>query len=576
MGIKCHKCHLDNYPLEVSIIHLKGGKMNRRLALFLFAIFLALSTYLNSQDRPLEVVYQKKRIALVIGNAAYKSAPLKNPNNDAKDMASMLKRFGFDVTLKINARKKTMEMAIRDFGNKIKRGGIGLFYYAGHGMQIKGSNYLIPIGTNIQAEDEIEYDAVDMGRVLSKMESAGNDMNIIILDACRDNPFARSFRSSSRGLVRMDAPKGTLIVYSTSPGKTAADGTGRNGIFTEHFLNIIKETNLEITHLLKEVRRRVSDETNGIQIPWESSSLIGNFYFPSQPKPAKPVEAGGIKLPPKLPKTSSEYKDSIEKAAKERERKKSKWENWQTRMKSDFTEVEKIDKSTAYTNQDKEMVWRLFLDNYKADNPYSTEDEQLRQRATQRIKELTEPEVKVQARVSLRSYAKNLGRNSVGAMFKRHNFFSKELGWNKGFANPTGDFKNNFESRVIKGDKVVLDHATGLMWHQSGLDKCMIYKKAKEWVNELNRRGYAGFSDWRLPTLEEGASLLENRHMNGDLYIDPLFSAKQRWIWTSDMVSSGAFKHVWIVSFRRGNVYNYWADSKSSDSSYVRPVRSGR
>jgi len=354
-----------------------GDKMIRKLALFLFALLLALSTYSYSQERQLEVVYQKKRIALVIGNAAYKSAPLRNPTNDANDMAAVLKRFGFDVTLIINASQKTMEMAIRDFGNKIKRGGISLFYYAGHGMQVKGVNYLIPIGTNLQTEDEIKYEAVDMSRVLSKMDSAGNDMNVIILDACRDNPFARSFRSSSRGLARMDAPKGTLIVYSTSPGKTAADGEGRNGIFTKHLLKAIRETDLEVGQLLREVRREVMNETDSNQIPWESSSLIGDFYFST------------IRLEP--PETSSVDISSIKKAAKERERIKSKWDNWQTGMKSDFMEVEKLDKSTAYTNQEKETAWRQFLDNYKTNNPYSNEDEQLRERAEQRLKVIPPP-----------------------------------------------------------------------------------------------------------------------------------------------------------------------------------------
>ncbi|MGB2845257.1 MAG: DUF1566 domain-containing protein, partial [Candidatus Aminicenantaceae bacterium] len=420
-----------------------------------------------------------------------------------------------------------------------------------------GVNYLIPVNEDIQEEDEIKFKAVDTNFVLSKMDSAGNQMNVMILDACRDNPFKRSFRSSARGLVQMDAPRGSLIVYATSPGKTAADGEGRNGIFTKHLLKAIRETDLEVGQLLREVRRGVMNETNSNQIPWESSSLTGDFYFSSQFKPAEHVEAGGTKLPPKPAELTGVDISSIKKAAKEKERIKSKWDNWQTGMKSDFMEVEKLDKSTAYTDQEIEIAWQQFLDNYKTDNPYSSEDELLRQKAAQRIRW-------IQARGSLRSSAQSLSWNEGFSMVKRKNFFDSSK-------NKSGDFKNEYESKTTNGDKVVLDYATGLIWHQSGSEVNMKYGKAKQWVDELNRMGYAGYSDWRLPTLEEGASLIERSKMSGNLYIDPLFSAKQRWIWTSDTVTDSSGR-MWIVFFSGGNVIG----SPISSSSYVRPVRSGR
>ena len=199
--------------------------------------------------------------------------------NDAADMARILKKRGFDVSLETNANLVKMENAVRKFGKKLKRGGVGLFYYAGHGLQVKGTNYLVPIGSDIQAEDEIRFKALNAGFVLNKMETAENSMNIVILDACRDNPFARSFRSSSRGLARMDAPKGTLIVYATSPGSVAADGKGRNGIFTEHLIKNIEESKLEIGQLLREVRKQVLQASNGRQLTWESSSIMGEFFF---------------------------------------------------------------------------------------------------------------------------------------------------------------------------------------------------------------------------------------------------------------------------------------------------------
>ncbi|MBL7083655.1 MAG: caspase family protein [Candidatus Aminicenantes bacterium] len=162
---------------------------------------------LISQERGVQVLRKEGRIALIIGNAHYKSSPLRNPVNDATDMARVLRERGFEVIMKTNANYKDMEKAIREFGKKLQKGGVGLFYFSGHGMQVKGVNYLIPVNEDIQEENEIKFKAVDANFVLSKMDSAGNQMNVMILDACRDNPFKRSFKSSSaRGLAQMDAP----------------------------------------------------------------------------------------------------------------------------------------------------------------------------------------------------------------------------------------------------------------------------------------------------------------------------------------------------------------------------------
>ncbi len=165
----------------------------------------------------------EQRTALVIGNATYRIASLRNPSNDARDMSAALQNLGFSVTTLIDANNQKMYQAIRDFGKDLARGRTGLFYYAGHGMQVGGRNYLIPVDADIRAEDEVRYFAVDAGLILSKMESAGNETNIVILDACRDNPFKRSFRSSSRGLAVVEAPKGSLVIYATAPGSVAAE-----------------------------------------------------------------------------------------------------------------------------------------------------------------------------------------------------------------------------------------------------------------------------------------------------------------------------------------------------------------
>lgn len=220
------------------------------------------------------------RSALVIGNSAYKFAPvLKNPANDASDISAALKKLGFTVTTLINASQQEMDEAIGNMGRRLTGGGVGLFFYAGHGTQVSGENYLLPVDANLKSEADVRYKAVNAGQILTEMGEARNGMNIIILDACRDNPFPRSYRSSKSGLAEMEAPKGSIIAFATSPGSTASDGTGRNGMYTQHILKNIETPDLPIESLFKKVLQGVNASTNGSQVPWTSSSFTGDFYF---------------------------------------------------------------------------------------------------------------------------------------------------------------------------------------------------------------------------------------------------------------------------------------------------------
>lgn len=219
------------------------------------------------------------RYALVIGNSAYGDKPLKNPANDARDVATALQRLGFDVQLKTDAKLRDIEDSIRDFGLKLKRGGVGIFYFAGHGVQVQGVNYLVPIGARLSSESDAKFECVDAGRVLGKMEDAGNELNLVILDACRNNPFSRSFRSADQGLARMDAPTGSLVAYATAPNSVASDGRGTNGLYTKYLLENIGTPGITIEEVFKRVRIGVMGETGKKQVPWESSSIAGYFYL---------------------------------------------------------------------------------------------------------------------------------------------------------------------------------------------------------------------------------------------------------------------------------------------------------
>ena len=232
------------------------------------------------------------RVALVIGNADYRTMPLTNPLNDARAVADALSKLGFKVIRVENATQKQMFDGVRQFGDALK-GGVGLFYYAGHGVQVKGRNYLLPVDAAIEREDEVAYKAFDVGLVLEKMEAAKNPLNIVILDACRNNPFARSSRSATTGLAQIDAPTGSIVAFATAPGAEAADGTGRNGLYTTYLLQYMATPGLTVEDVFKRTRVAVKQGSGGRQIPWESTSLEGDFYFtaPSGGAPPAPSSA---------------------------------------------------------------------------------------------------------------------------------------------------------------------------------------------------------------------------------------------------------------------------------------------
>jgi hypothetical protein len=256
-----------------------------RLAAGLLALALALAGPATAQtaEAPSASPGESgRRVALVIGNNAYDSAPLLNSVNDARAMAEALRAAGFTVLLHTDVDQRQMQLALREFGDRLKlSAGTGLFYYAGHGMQIKGRNYLIPVRSHIEHEDEVAYSALDAQAVLDKMESAGNGTNIVILDACRNNPFARSFRSAQQGLAQMDAPVGTLVAFATAPGAVAIDSQAglRNGLYTTHLLDALRRPGLKVEDVFKLVRQGVLRASGNKQMPWEASALVGDFYF---------------------------------------------------------------------------------------------------------------------------------------------------------------------------------------------------------------------------------------------------------------------------------------------------------
>jgi hypothetical protein len=261
-----------------------------RSSLFGYFVALALACVspfaaeLSSQSEPpvgaAQQMLTEDRAALVVGNADYKQwPPLANPVNDARSMAQTLRRHGFRVTLIENGSKEQLENAIRTFGEETKPGGVALFFYAGHGSQYGGQNYLIPVDADILTEDDIESRGVSARSVLNRMGKANNRLNIVVLDACRTLPIKRFDRNAGSGLAPMKA-SGTLIAYATAPNFVAKDGKGGNSPYTKALVEAIdKYPGLKLEDLLKTVRAAVLRDTGGVQEPWIESSIGGDFYF---------------------------------------------------------------------------------------------------------------------------------------------------------------------------------------------------------------------------------------------------------------------------------------------------------
>ncbi|MCB1647413.1 MAG: caspase family protein, partial [Pseudomonadales bacterium] len=233
-----------------------------------------------------------ERVALVIGNAAYRDLPLANPVNDASAMSDRLQELGFEVVTLTDASLTEMQQGLGRFLNLVQPGSTAMVFYAGHGIQANGRNYLMPVDARPENEFALQFSALELNVVLDALAGSGSAMNILVLDACRNNPFERKTRGGSRGLAVVDAAAGTLIAYATAPGQVAADGEGEHGLYTGALLRALDQPGLKVEEVFKQVRIQVARASGQQQIPWESSSLTGDFVFNGQARTAE-AEPGG-------------------------------------------------------------------------------------------------------------------------------------------------------------------------------------------------------------------------------------------------------------------------------------------
>jgi len=221
-----------------------------------------------------------ERQALLIGNKNYKVSPLSNPINDVNGLKIQLAKLGFKITTRVNLNKEQMRKAVRDFRGHLRKGDMALVYYSGHGAQVAGQNYLLPIHHGIQEEFEVEDRAVSLNSILQSLANSASSSNIVILDACRDNPFNKQFKSATRGLARLEhQAQGTLVAFAASTGEVSNDGRGKYGTYTKHLIRHIATPNISLNEMFTRVRKAVVMETHRKQFPIVEDGLLETIFL---------------------------------------------------------------------------------------------------------------------------------------------------------------------------------------------------------------------------------------------------------------------------------------------------------
>jgi uncharacterized caspase-like protein len=443
----------------------------------------------------------ERRVALVVGNGQYRHVPqLANPANDARLIADTLKGLGFTLVggaAQLDLDKAAFDRAVQDFGNILQGASVSLFYYAGHGVQVRGSNYLVPVGANPTREADVDFQMVNADLVLRQMESAGTRLNLLILDACRNNPLAgRGLRATGGGLAQMQAPEGTLISYATQPGNVAQDGADGHSPYTRALAQAISTPGLDLFAVFNETGLAVKKQTGGTQQPWVSNSPIeGRFYFTSDSTPPTTAPTPPTSTPAPGPMAALPAVKGLE---------------------------------------------------------------------------TTGPSPGTPRRFRTETAA--LSRDEAKAMVVTRDFYSTR--WNAGGKGVT----HQYETRVLQGGLVVLDHATGLMWQRGGSGRPVQggFQGAAQYVRDLNDKNFGGFTDWRVPTLEEAMSLMttpeegqrRDETSKEAYHLARVFEvAGAYFVWTADTLSP---ERGWVVYFREGQCI----DETLAYNAYVRAVRS--
>ncbi len=557
----------------------------------------------NSQGQ--QVGLYKKSYALVIGACQYTNGwpRLSGVMEDVKLVTGILEEHGFKVDVVNDPDHAQLNDAFRNFIKKYgrKKENRLLFYFAGHGHTLKHSygeemGYIVPVDAPNPNQDLDGFmdKAMDMQMIEVFAKRIQSKHALFLFDSC----FSGSIFAMSRAVPENISYKTSRPVRQFITSGGAEEQVPDISTFRQQFVSALKgegdtddDGYLTGTELGEFLQSKVVNYTKGAQHPQygkiRNPNLDkGDFVFALKVEPFKPAKPI-IAIPPNV-EDNDNYYESI---ASERKRAMTMWKNWQSNMLKRYSGNHVMDKGNSLIPSEKAQMWKGFLSKYSNDNPHSMEDQLMRSKAKARLnywknykapkpakekqaviihkpakKEPTviirnKPTSDEPASINLRSSFRNLSMDQAQSMSKMSINGKKDWGF-YGYCTVNHSYKKS----SINGDKVVIDHTTGLMWHQSGSDKYMKLNDANGWIKSLNSRGYAGYNDWRLPTVEEAASLLEADEKN-NLHIDPVFSENQLGIWTGDEYDS---ENAWFVGFSFSDVFWY----NVSNEGHVRPVRS--
>jgi uncharacterized caspase-like protein len=494
------------------------------LCLMLLAIFFPGITTAASE----------RRTALVIGNSAYSIGPLKNPVNDAAAISAQLQKLGFTVILKMDANLRVMEDALTDFGDRLKQGGVGLFYYAGHGLQVGGVNYLVPVEARISRESDIRHETLELGKVINEMAKTNNGLNIVILDACRDNPYYPGFRNVARGLSGVSkVPVEMFIAYSKWTNRMVKDEDvdGENSPYTKALLENITKPGLTINKVFMNVRSKVMKETG--QMPWELSSLGRDFFFvPGSPE----------RLAATIPPVKATY--DLDEANRELEEEQRRL----AEERASFAKKKALEVNRQIITEERE---RLMAEQYRARQAEARRLETAKASLEEERQKIAEESKRLAAEE--REKAK---KSTILAMAKRP-------------SQPTVRETARDGRFIAYRDGTVLDTSTNLMWAAKDNGRDIRWANAKSYCENYHGGGH---KDWRMPTQDELAGLYDKdkayRSMCGDVNLTKLIRLTCGAPWASETRGSDAALFYFFYGSRS------WVRQSYDRSARALPVRS--
>ncbi len=539
------------------------------LTLLLFTLFAEAT---NDRSIYRKTYANENKVALVIGNSSYTNfSVLKNTINDAEDMRDVLKAKGFDVLFLKDGDLRSMEKILRKFSYKLKKGGVGLFYYAGHGLEIEGNNYLIPTKAEIPEQDEVKYESLAVNLVIDKMKNSHNRLNIIVLDACRSNPFGRD---GGGGLAQINSARGMYIAFATAPGKVASDGgNGKNGLFTKHLIYNISQPNFTLNEVFKQTRASVDKESNSQQLPWTSSSIIGDFYFQLNDAKVTTAPPAPLVVAPSM---------SDEDRAELANYRQNKIDAEQAKEKAKLEEFRRIAKLKEEKKAKAKADELAEFEQYKRDK-LKREAQAKKERLAKEVREAkAKEEAKNRYTLTIKPTPSNAKvqitnikpRYKDGILLKKGIYKIKVS--KKGYKSvrKSISLKKDLTYKVVlkkeekKIKKVSKKNLKGIvkigkrMWQDQSINKTklMNWNQAIAYCRNLRLGGY---SDWSLPS---SGVLSGSRSHKSKLKYLALF-----WYWSSTTDASGT-SNAWVVYFYDGgDTY----DGKSN-SHFVRCVRAGQ